>query len=74
MAKVEVIATKMGYYGHKRRKEGEAFFMNESEIKKDKSGKIIAPAWIQLKSAKVNKDVAEKAKLDPALSPDDEVI
>lgn len=75
MAKVEVIATRTGYYAHKRRKEGEVFFIDDSLIKKGKDGKITHPTWVQLKSNKtVSKEIADKAKLDPALSPDDEVI
>lgn len=75
MAKVEVIATKTGYYAHKRRKENEVFYMDDAHFKVGKDGKKELPTWVILKkNHKAKPENADKAKLDPALSPDDEVI
>lgn len=52
MAQVKVIAKQMGYYKHLRQREGAVFFMDDTDIKKDKDGKIISPKWIDLPDGK----------------------
>jgi len=48
MAQVKVKAKSIGYYEHKRIREGVVFFMDDKIIKTDKDGNVITPKWIEL--------------------------
>jgi hypothetical protein len=80
--KIKVTAIATGYYQDARRYEGKTFFMEESLLKFDGEGKLIAPKWVVLAEkyqSKEQRDAEAKAKSDPALndemdSSSDEVI
>lgn len=44
---MRVRAIQLGYYGLVRRNEGEVFEMAESAMKKDPSGKLSLPKWVE---------------------------
>lgn len=79
--KIKVTAIATGYYEDARRYEGKTFFMEESLLKFDSEGKLVAPKWVVLAEKYKSKEQVEaeaKAKSDPALNEevasDDEVI
>lgn len=61
--KVKVVATKMGYYGHKRRREGDVFFFVQ------KGGEKL-PKWMELEATYAKRKAEEaEAALDDSPEP-----
>lgn len=73
---VLVKAINMGYYDHKRRREGQEFEIKDSDLKFDKEGKLASPKWVQLVDAESvkPKKIARAPKKEVAHVSDEEVI
>jgi hypothetical protein len=74
---VLVKAVTMGYYDHKRRREGQEFMMAEADLKYDKQGKLLSPRWVSVISdASVTKPAkaARSQKKEVEQSTTDDVI
>lgn len=62
---MKVKATKLGYYEHKRRREGAEFFLIPIE---DKDGNIIppekqfSPNWMEIVDAEAKEEIAPKRR------------
>lgn len=61
MGKVHVRATQMGYYEHKRIREGQMFHLDEQFLKYE-NGKLVAPKWVELVGQKSSESVQGKRK------------
>jgi len=72
MAKVQVKALRLGYYNHKRQREGSVFHMEDGEFHKDAKGKPVFPSWVEPVGKKKYVEVEEPEKKLENL--DDDVI
>lgn len=71
MGKVHVRATQMGYYEHKRIREGQLFHIEESFLKYGDGGKLLAPKWVELVSQKSSGEPVQSKRKAVADKSDD---
>ncbi len=64
MAKVQVRATRLGYYDNKRWREGMTLVMDDKNWKKDAAGKIVFPSWVVPLSKKPKAEVIEETVVE----------